>query len=176
MRILLAALLFTACGEELPYSPDDQEFDDFDDYGSGIPGFNPNAGGGVDTNPGNGGDTDFNGTYTGDFNITIDRLSQGDQCFCSSTIALFVQDGNIAAGSGSCMLSVCNIQLNMQVRGSVDAGGFATGTLEDLMSFGVTVDWTGIFANGTANGTFVSENLDSTFGLLNIQGNFIVNK
>ena len=33
------------------------------------------------------------------------------------------------------MLSVCNIQLNMQVRGSVDAGGFATGTPEDLMSF-----------------------------------------
>jgi len=178
MRTLFAALFFTACGEDIPYSPDDQDFDAFDDYGSGIPGFNPNAGSGVDTNPGgNGDDTDHDGTYTGTFNITIDRLNQGDQCFCSAaSVALFVQDGAIAAGSGQCMLSGCNILINLQVRGNVEGGGYATGTLEEIGSFTFVSDWDGMFLNGSGNGTFVNEGLDSTFGPINVQGNFIVNK
>ena len=101
MRYFLILPLF-ACGPEVPYTPVEQEFEEFDSWGDGIPGFEVSQSGPTDTGGGgSGGSGDVNGVYLGDYSVSISRDNYGDHCSGSANLTVAVADGAISVGQGT---------------------------------------------------------------------------
>jgi len=162
-------LFLLACGPEVPYSPEEQEFEDFESWGDGIPGFEITQSGPVDTGGGtNPGDpTDINGVYLGTYSVMIVRDNDGVTCAGSSSLTMAVSAScdlgptyqnevdcinAIDPNTGLLGVWASRITIGQGQQVSLDCGG----TLN--LSFDGAFDSTGM-VTGT-----VSESSSNTFG------------
>ena len=172
MKKYVCFLLMFGCADAPPYSPTEQDFDDFENWGDGISGFAPNSSGPIDTGSGGGSD-DFDGIYTGSYNITVERLDLGDICTGTGSLTLAIEEGEIRVGQGSQCIMDCGISSTLRVRGNVFGDGYAEGALFEEDSLNIESVWTGVFLSGQGTGNF-SDSLGSDQGSVNITGNFSV--
>jgi len=189
-------LLVMACGPEVPYSPTEQEFDDFDAWGDGIAGFDISQGGAVDTGNGGGGtgDGDVNGVYLGTYSVSISRDNYGDICNGSSSLTVAVAGGAISVGQGSQVTLDCGYcsdgistdrtscegsgyswlnptteYISLKFNGTFDESGLILGEVLDENAFVFTIPWTGVYVGGTLTGSF-EQYVSSNIGMVNVTG------
>jgi hypothetical protein len=173
MQRLLLICIFTACGPNAPYSPSGQEFDDLDDWGSGISGFNPAPAIPQDTGGGSGGSVD--GIYTGTYSVSVNVTDTGMNCSCtSSSLTIAITGGEIQVGQGTQCAMDCGLTTTLRFRGSVDATGYAAGQLYEEDSFVYETTWTGAFIGGSGTGTFGALGMATSQGTSDISGTFTI--
>ena len=169
MRYFLPLILL-ACGPEVPYSPEEQDFDDFESWGDGIPGFEIGQSGPVDTGGGSGGPcdtTDLNGVYLGTYSVLIVRDNDGVTCAGSSSLTMAVSE--------SCDLGP-TYQTEVDCTSAIDPNTSLPGVWASRITIGqgqqVSLDCGGTL-NLTFDGVFdstgmvtgmVSESSSNTFG------------
>jgi hypothetical protein len=169
-----------ACAAEVPYSPTEQDFDELDDWGDGITGFDISSGP-TDTGGGgsNGGSIDVNGVYLGTYSVSITRENYGDYCNGSASLTVAVTAESITVGQGSQIGLACGYcsdgvttektacegmgyswlnptteYVSMRFRGDFDASGLIIGEVIEETAFGLNLSWTGVYSNGLLAGSF----------------------
>ena len=192
MRYFLILPLF-ACGSEVPYGPTEQDFEEFESWGDGIPGFEISQGGPTDTGGGSGG-MDVNGVYLGDYSVTISRDDYGDNCNGGASLTVAVADGSISVGQGTQISLACGTcsdglstdqstcesmgqawslttteYISMRFRGDFDETGLILGDVFEESVFNIQLTWTGVFSNGVLAGSF-AEYVSSDQGMINVSG------
>ena len=165
-------LLFCACAAEVPYLPEEQEFEGFGEWGEGIPGFEIISNG-VDTGGGGGGGgggpVSVDGIYLGTYTVTIVRDNYGDTCTGSASVTIAVQDGSISVGQGNQILLDCGEYISMRFRGTFDEQGLLVGEITEETTFNFASTWTGVSSNNVLAGSF-TDYLDSSQGPISIDG------
>lgn len=188
-------LFVLACGPEVPYSPTEQEFDDFDAWGDGIVGFDINQGGPVDTGNGGGsGDGDVNGVYLGTYTVSIARDNYGDTCTGSDDLTVAVAGGSISVGQGNQVTMECGYcsdgvtsersvcegsgytwttsateYISLKFNGTFDENGLIMGNVLEEGSYVFTIPWTGVYSGGMLTGSF-EQYVSSNNGMVNVSG------
>tara|TARA_B100000683_G_C12319192_1_gene485760 strand:- start:94 stop:702 length:609 start_codon:yes stop_codon:yes gene_type:complete len=189
-------LCLVACGPEVPYSPTEQEFEDFDAWGDGIAGFDINQGGPVDTGNGNGGtgDGDVNGVYLGTYSVSISRENYGDTCSGSGNLTVAVAGEAISVGQGSPATIECGYcsdgmttersicegsgyswttttteSVSLKFNGSFDESGLIMGDVLEESIYVFTIPWTGVYVGGALTGSF-DQYVSSNNGMVTVSG------
>ena len=193
MRYLCFLTLF-ACGTEVPYSPVEQDFEDFDAWGDGIAGFELSQTGPVDTGNGGGGDGDVNGVFLGDYSVSIARDDYGDVCNGGNSLTVAVAGGSISVGqgtsanldcgycsdgmtkeriqcegSGYSWITTATTEISLKFTGTFDETGLIIGDVVDETDFNVQMSWTGVYSQGLIAGSF-EQYVSSSFGMVNVVG------
>ena len=173
MRSALGPILFLCgCGQEIPYTPVDQNFEDFADWGDGISGLSIVPSAPIDTGSGSG---NVDGIYSGFYNVTATVAELALTCSCtSSPLTIAITSSEIQVGQGTQCAMDCGYTTTLRVRGSVDGTGYATGALYEEDSFVFETTWSGAFLNGTGTGTFMVTGIATGLGTTDYSGNFTV--
>lgn len=175
-RLLGIALLLAACGDA--YTPlNELTFDEatLETWGNGIEGFNPNQpSGSVDTGGTDPtGFTDFDGTYFGTYSMSLSIA--GSTCSCEGQMSAVVTNGTIE-GAGQQCVTDCNRAAELSFTGTVSPDETAAGTVDEVLGFVFTSNWSGFVAGTQLSGTF-NEQVPSQFdGLITAYGTFNANR
>lgn len=185
-----------ACGPEVPYTPTEQDFEDFDAWGDGIAGFEMSQSGPVDTGNGGGGsgDGDVNGVYLGSYSLSIARDDYADTCSGSADLTVAVAASTISVGQGSQVTLDCGYcsdgitaqraaceslgyswlnptteYMSLKFTGTFDETGLIVGDVLDENTFGFQLSWTGVYSSGMLMGNF-EQYVSSNLGMVNVVG------
>ena len=186
-----------ACAAEVAYSPTEQDFEDFEDWGDGIIGFEISS---TPTDTGGGGSIDVNGVYLGTYSVSITRENYGDYCNGSASLTVAVSAESITVGQGSQIGLACGYcsdgvtteknacegmgyswlnpsseYISMRFRGDFDASGLVIGEVTEESAFGLELSWTGVYSNGLLVGSF-EQYVSSNQGMVYVRGQVNVTK
>ena len=168
------ALFLIACAPEVGYAPEEQDFNDFGNWGDGIPGFEIVASSPQDSGSG-GGDLDLNGVYLGSYTVTIVREAIGDTCIGTGSLTMAVEDSEIRVGQGSQIALDCGLYTSMRFRGIFDETGYIAGEVFEESVLNIQSTWTGVFLDNAVTGTF-TDYLTSDQGMIALDGSITVSK
>ena len=150
LGLLLTSMAFMACGGDV-VTVGEQDFEDFEEWGSGIDGFTMATT--ADTNTSGPADSSFDGAYAGTYELSMSY--NGYTCtFSGVSMQVLINGGEMntpfmTSATTTCDLSFGSNTYSPQVyfEGTVTSGGVLTGTLSEDSAFVYEASWTGMGAD-----------------------------
>lgn len=166
---IFVVFLGVACGSQYS-SPKAQDFEDIAGWGDGIDGFDPVSAGPIDTASGS---AEYDGIYLGTYELQVD-LEDSTSCYCSESITIAIEDGDIQVGQASQCTMDCGYVSELRFDGIIQEDGSVSGPVVDEAAFGFGTPWTGLFtSDGSGQGAFESQ-VDTNLGTALVSGSFSV--
>ena len=175
MRFLPVAIVLLGCGAD-PVALKDQSFGEFETWGLGIEGFNPNTTNPVDTGGGNTGFTQYDGAYFGTYQLAVSYA--GENCSFSDVSVIFNVVNGEVTGSGQPGTTTCGIQAGLSFDGTINSDTTTGGMFFEDTGFIFEGDWTG-YVVSTADAIQLSGSFNQSVttvnpgGLVTVSGSFI---
>jgi hypothetical protein len=164
-----------ACGSD-PVALKGQSFDDLENWGLGIEGFNPNSTAPIDTGGSSSGFTQYDGAYFGTYQLAVSYA--GENCsFSDVSLIINIVNGDIT-GSGQPGTTNCGNIAELSFDGTVGADTIASGMLYEETGFIFESNWSGYVVSATdllqISGSFnESVTTINPGGLVTVSGSFI---
>jgi hypothetical protein len=175
MRYFTVAVFMLACGSD-PVALKGQSFDDLENWGLGIEGFNPNSTAPIDTGGSSSGFTQYDGAYFGTYQLAVSYA--GENCsFSDVSLIINIVNGDIT-GSGQPGTTNCGNIAELSFDGTVGADTIASGMLYEETGFIFESNWSGYVVSATdllqISGSFnESVTTINPGGLVTVSGSFI---